>query len=623
MKRLLQGCLVLVTVYVLVCLAQNNNGNMNGFGQGATLDVASDIESAPISVLPSIQDNGNVSVENGPADIVIEESVGQHLVPDYVPTRPNVKPAVEELEYEREQLATEEALKKEFDKKAKEKLVKDLVDRGTQYFAQHSIADACNKFSHTREFLSGEVYLFVMDVKGRIIAHGNQAQLIFKNLYDAVDMLGTHYVQDMIKMAQQGGGWVTYSWENAIKVSYVKQVKKDGEAYVIGAGYYPHTKADLVVSIVKGAVAFFNKIAQEGRPTREAFGVMDTYDSPYFIGDLYLYAVTFDGILVLQADRPGLEGRNVLHETDAQGKKINAEIIEKLKTTPAGDGIWVDYQSKGTIKRTYAEKVTDAQGKQYFIACGYYPEVSRKEAETLVGRAYQYMESHGKSEATHIFSNKRDNTYRYGDLYIVVYDAKGIIIAHGNNEEEEGRNAYNDVDQNGFAYVKAMIAKARAGGGWVDYKIKNAFQTTYVEEVDLGGDKYIIASGLFPVSKTETMLLLVDSAASALKSGPTKEVLHTFVDVNDAKYIRGDLKIFVLDFNGICYAWGEDNNLIWKNLLDWKDQRGRPFIQMMLEQAKQGPSNVMFEFNGRTAIAHVQVVQKPGETYVIGSSFYY
>ena len=61
---------------------------------------------------------------------------------------------------------------------------------------------------------------------------------------------------------------------------------------------------------------------------------------------------------------------------------VNQEIIAKLKESQ--EGIWLEYRSKNARKMAYAEKVADNKGNNYFIACGYYPDVDRNQVINLV-----------------------------------------------------------------------------------------------------------------------------------------------------------------------------------------------------------------------------------------------
>lgn len=507
-----------------------------------------------------------------------------------------------------------------FDIEEKRKSVISLVEQGVKFFNENDLVATSSAFSHTKEFIKGELYLFLFDTKGVFFAHGQEPSLLWKNRYDAKDDLGALFMQDMIKLAQEGGGWTTYEWRGAIKVSYVKLVSKDGKDYVIGTGYYPHSKTDKVVGLVKGAVALFNRVVSEGRSVTEAFSTMSYPLSKKFVlGDLYLYALDFNGVMMAQGERPGLIGRNAWLSKDSTGKYVNQEIIKTLKETE--EGIWIEYTSKNTLKKAYAEKVQDSKGNFYFIACGYYPDAGREKAIDLVRRGYQFMKANGKSQAAKEFTSKRISTFRYGDLFLFVYTMKGVCVAHGGNEELVGDNQWDLKDEDGHYYVREIIEKAKKGSGWVNYKINNSFESAYVEGIDLGIEHFVIGCGLFPVSKSETMTLLVNTAVSYLKAHTEEKTFREFVERNGS-FVRGDLFIFAFDDTGICYAYGDDFTLIWRNLIDLKDEDGKPFIKDMIEAVKRGPSKIRYKLNGTPVVAYAVQVEKDGKNFILGSHFY-
>lgn len=507
----------------------------------------------------------------------------------------------------------------DFNIEAKRKAVIDLVESGIAYFNEHHLDDSLNRFTHEKEFVKGELYLFVYDMQGNCWAHGQQAELLWQNLYDFKDTYGTYVVQEIIKKARAGGGWITYQWRGATKVSYVKEITKGGTQYVIGSGYYPHSKEDAVVNLVKGAVALFNNTIKEGRPKEDAFSTFSYPGGRFVLGDLYLYALSFSGRHVAHGDRSGLIGTDAWSYRDITGKYVNQEIITKLKET--SKGVWVSYISKNAPKRAYAEKVVDEKGNYYFIACGYYPDANRDAAMELVRKGYKFMKANGKTQAVDAFSDRQDNTFRYGDLYLYIYDLKGVCIAHGNNQDFIGRNQYDDQDEDGRYYVRDLIQKAKDGGGWLDFKLKNSFQSNYVEMIDLGIDKFVIGSSLYPISKHETMELLAKSGAGYLVTEPTRKALHEFVRKN-SRFIRGDLGIFVFEASGICLADRDNYNVIWKNYMNVVDDDGKPYVKLFINTAKRGPGRVTFKLHGAPAVAYVEAVEKDGISYIVGSSYY-
>lgn len=524
---------------------------------------------------------------------------------------------VTDVDLEEDEIAVDE-----FDLQKKQKEVRSLLDRGAEFCANNSMPAICNALTHTKEFIEGELYIFLLDTKGIVYAHGDQEALQWKNMWDYKDSFGALAIQSMIKQGQNGGGWLTYEWSGAVKVSYVQKIVIEDKDYIIGCGYYPHSKKYAVIGLVKGAVSLFNQDVKSGYPVGDTFGAMGYTNSERFVyGDLYLYALDFDGKIRAQGQEPGLINTNALDYKDSKGKAVNKEIIGKLKQKELGQGVWVEYYSKNALKYAYAEKVQDGKGNYYFIACGYYPEIDRDKTVDLVRRGYQLMKSSGVSVAAQQFSDKNDNNYRLGDLYLVVYDMKGKCIANGGNSSLIGKNQFDDKDQDDRYTVREMIDQAAVANGWVDFKLKNSFQTMYVEKVEMGIDTYVIGAGMFPVSKPETMTLLVKSALGYLQTHSEEETFAALI-AQKGDFIRGDLFVFALDLDGYCYAWGDTHELIWKNIFNWKDDEGKPFVKRMIEESSQGPDHFIYKFNKKMRVDYVEQVEKNGKTYCIGSGFY-
>lgn len=505
------------------------------------------------------------------------------------------------------------------DFKAKRQSVKRLVERAKQYMDGHSLDESCNAFTHTKEFVDGELYIFLFDMDGVCLAHAEK-DLIWQDMKNYRSEFGRLIVADMIELANAGGGWTNYQWRKATQTAWIQKVVKGGKMYVMGAGYYSHAKKESVINIVKAAVALFNFQKTRGQPPVETFSDFSYPLGKFVIGDLYLYALDFKGVLMAQGDRPQLIGTNVWAVKDVKGKLVNQEIINKLKES--NDGVWVSYTSKRALKNAYAEKVQDAKGNFYAIVCGYYPDTTRNTAKELVRKGYAYMKKQGRTLATEEFTDKMNENFRYGDLFLVVYDMKGMCIAHGGNSEFVGHNQYNDKDEDGRYYIRSMITSAKNNGsGWETFKKNKSFETVYFEKVDLGVDSFVIASGLYPISKQETTSLLVQTAKSFLETHPRNEALAEMVK-KDGKFINGDLGVFVFDGTGLCYAYGDDHNLIWNNLLNVKDDNGFPFVQAFITSTLHGATKVRYKLNGRPKVAYLDTVVKDDKRYIIGSSFY-
>lgn len=510
--------------------------------------------------------------------------------------------------------------KSDLEDSQKRKQVMALVDEGIAFVQQNPFDKAMSAFTHGRDFIRGELYLFVYDAKGVQFASGLDERFVWKNWYDQRDMFGTYMVREMIKKAKAGGGWVTYQWRNATKVSYVKPFTKDGKEYLMGAGYYPHSKRDIVIGLVKAAVTYFNDVViSKGFLVDEVFSTLSYPAGRFVTGDLYLYAVDFKGQMMANGDRPGLIGTNVWNVKDSEGKFVNQEIINKLKNST--EGIWIEYRSKNANKLTYAEKIIDKDGREYFIACGYYPTATPERAVDLVKNGYEFMKTHGLSAAVSEFTGRQSDNFRYGDLYLTVWNMKGIVIANGANLDTIGTNQFDVKDEDGKFYVQEIIEKANKGGGWIDFKMRNAFQSIYIEKVELGSDNFVIGCGLYPISKREMAMLLARSAASYLRSHTQEEAFNEFSNT-DGKFIRGDLYVFAVGFDGICKVWGDTYELIWRNIMDARDDAGKPYIQIFINTVKQGAAQVTYKVNGHERVAMLEPVEKDNENFVVGTAYY-
>lgn len=104
-----------------------------------------------------------------------------------------------------------------------------MVKKGIAFVKENGNAKALAEFSNQKgQFVKGELYIFVVDPKGVTLAHGANAKLINKNMFDLKDATGKLFMQEIIKVGKQGSGWVEYQWTNPVsrkiepKIAYVQ-----------------------------------------------------------------------------------------------------------------------------------------------------------------------------------------------------------------------------------------------------------------------------------------------------------------------------------------------------------------------------------------------------------------
>jgi len=81
---------------------------------------------------------------------------------------------------------------------------------------------------------------------------------------------------------------------------------------------------------------------------------------------------------------------------------------------------------------------------------------------------------------------------------------------------------------------------------------------------------------------------LVEKAVALIKSEGQEKAFDAFNDPK-GEFVKKDLYIFVLNMEGTVLAHGANSGLIGKNLMELKDADKKPFIEEMIEKAKQSP----------------------------------
>lgn len=94
---------------------------------------------------------------------------------------------------------------------------------------------------------------------------------------------------------------------------------------------------------------------------------------------------------------------------------------------------------------------------------------SKEEAKAMVDAAYDHIKKVGAEQAYRDFNTDKAKWTRK-DLYVMVYDAQAVCLAHGANQSLVGKNMKDLKDANGVPIVAALLDKAAKGGGWVEYE---------------------------------------------------------------------------------------------------------------------------------------------------------
>lgn len=102
-------------------------------------------------------------------------------------------------------------------------------------------------------FKSGPIYLFIVTPEGYVIFRGADAWREGRTVIDNTDFQGRPFVRHLISVAQSGGGFIEYFWDDPTvqgdadtgtpKVSYTRALTSDldefqGIEFIVAAGFY-------------------------------------------------------------------------------------------------------------------------------------------------------------------------------------------------------------------------------------------------------------------------------------------------------------------------------------------------------------------------------------------------
>ncbi len=128
------------------------------------------------------------------------------------------------------------------EERASTKDAERLVHKAVEFLKSEGKGKAFAVFSDPKgAFTYRDLYVFVIDFKGVILAHGTKKELIGKNDFDRKDPTGKFFTREMIELAKtKGGGWEEYQFANPVsgkletKVAYCERV----DDFLVGAGAF-------------------------------------------------------------------------------------------------------------------------------------------------------------------------------------------------------------------------------------------------------------------------------------------------------------------------------------------------------------------------------------------------
>lgn len=117
-----------------------------------------------------------------------------------------------------------------------------LVKKAIAFIKANGKDKAFAEFTNQKgQFVDRDLYVFVYDMGGTVLAHGQNPKMIGKDLSDLTDSSGKAFVKERIEIAKtKGKGWQNYKFSNPLtkkiedKTAYIEKY----EDVIVGSGAY-------------------------------------------------------------------------------------------------------------------------------------------------------------------------------------------------------------------------------------------------------------------------------------------------------------------------------------------------------------------------------------------------
>lgn len=210
--------------------------------------------------------------------------------------------------------------------------------------------------------------------------------------------------------------------------------------------------------------------------------------SQYRTRNYYLYVYAIDGTNLFHAGMPELEGKNLFHVTDKNGKQI-ARLIQRAIENPENPHGWVHYTwwKPGKFypvpKSSCHFKVSTPDGKEIFVGAGFdYPHEEKEFIRIVVDDAVNRLNREGTAAIQKIANPFSE--YNYRDVRVFVFSSDGsTLISPVANQQLPKMNIVDCVDEVGHKpFQKALKRLREKDRTWEVFLAKSRYQRGLIKK---------------------------------------------------------------------------------------------------------------------------------------------
>lgn len=275
------------------------------------------------------------------------------------------------------------------------------------------------------------------------------------------------------------------------------------------------------------------------------------------------------------------------------------------------------------IGRTWAQELGRSAMDDIELNPQLEPDINRKSREVrqLIRNAARHFSRSSIEVACHDFVHSP--RWRKGELFVFVFDQKGVCLAHGDDTYLIWKNISGQKGTGGVPLIKEMLSLRKPAGS-ISFLWNNAYKSSYIQKVVKNGVTYIIGSGFYPESDEFVTKRIVKTAVAYFNQNG-KEAAFALISNPKGPFVRGDVYMFAYDFNGVAVAHGQNAALIGQNLIDQVDSHGKHLIKELIEVARtKGKGWVDYYWRNEFKRSYVERVVDPKTKtpYLLAAGYY-
>ena len=461
-------------------------------------------------------------------------------------------------------------------------------------------------------FRDGSVYAFLVDGGGTFLAHAAAPNLIGTSMHGLTDPAGTTLGALFESSGSPHGGWALYegAYPDSGHEGPIKAWLVAVWGYIFGAAIHhdadsgteiylterDRERQDAAKEMVEQAIRTFLR-----DPDLAVSLIHDPGDALFRDGELYTMIVHLNGTIVAHGDEPRLAGTDI----DTLEDTLGANLGDIFEENVSAYGRWVDYYWPDPRAVSNDGELTLAWIKasgDHMFAVGVYPEdpdtdrddapshhdASRKDAAREMTQTTIRMFGQDPERAASLIHDADNRLFHDAELYPIVADQSGIVVAHGNAPDVAGTHI-SDVEYGSGTTLDDVFRSGSPYGNWVEHggtHPESGASTLQRTLVTYSGG-YTFAVGTYPQYQTDlypdltqqelerlrAAQRMVEAAAASFSADP-ESTISAIHSLSDGPFRDRELFVVVINLNGTVVAHGYNSNIAGIDIEYLSDTRG-------------------------------------------------